>query len=261
MKLEDLRLDIKVGKNRAENFYVVRHIFKEEIPKELKSLSESKIFSAELGQQYVDSSKQIIYIGLGEKEKLTIHKIASIYLKLGEQVSKWNGIGLQIELEEELTQRINFNTLVYQLANSLYIGSFPVNVLSKSYKEKRKEIKPGNITFSISQEVKESTSLVTMSLNKAKIVSKYLNNARLVAHLPANHFTPEEFVSRSKEIAKQNKLKITVFDEKRLEKEGFGGILSVCKGSDKSPKMILLEYHPQNPATKEKIVLVGKGLT
>ena len=45
------------------------------------------------------------------------------------------------------------------------------------------------------------------SIRKSKVVSKYLNEARFVAHLPANHFTPEEFVSRSHEIAKKTNLR------------------------------------------------------
>ncbi len=258
MKLEDLKINIKIGANKSKYFYVVRHVFKDSIFNEIKELTELKIFSGDYNQQYIDNNQKIIYIGLGEKEKITIHKIASIYIKLGEQITKWNGVGLQIELEADLTEKISISSLVYQIANSLYIGSFPVNILSKSYKEKMQAFNVGEITFLVSKKEEE---VAIESLKKAKIVSKYLNNARLVAHLPANHFTPQEFVSRSKEIAKLNKLKITIFDEKRLEKEGFEGILSVGKGSNKDPKMILLEYNPKNSITKKKLVLVGKGLT
>lgn len=258
MKLEDLKLNIKIGANKSKEFYVVRHVFKEELPEELRELSELKIFSGENGQQYIDNNKKILYVGLGEKEKVNIHKIASIYIKLGEQLIKWNQVGLQIELEESLIEKITLSSLVYQIANSLWIGSFAVNVLSKSYREKIKELNPGEVSFVVP---KKQEATADTALKKAQIVSKYLNNARLISHLPANHFTPEEFVLRSKEIAKLNKLKIIVFDEKRLEKEGFGGILSVARGSDKSPKMILLEYYPKNAVTKEKLVLVGKGLT
>ncbi|EMY27040.1 cytosol aminopeptidase family, catalytic domain protein [Leptospira interrogans serovar Australis str. 200703203] len=40
-----------------------------------------------------------------------------------------------------------------------------------------------------------------------------------------------------------------------------GGILSVCEGSDKKAKMILLEYTPVKPITKKKLAIIGKGLT
>lgn len=40
-----------------------------------------------------------------------------------------------------------------------------------------------------------------------------------------------------------------------------GGILSVCEGSDKKAKMILLEYTPVKPVTKKKLAIIGKGLT
>lgn len=98
-------------------------------------------------------------------------------------------------------------------------------------------------------------------MDKSRAVSKYVNGARFIAHLPANHFTPEEFVSRSKEIAKEAGLKITVMDEPQLKKEKMGGILAVSQGSDKKPKMIVLEYNPPKTKSKKKLALIGKGLT
>lgn len=259
MKLDELNIQIHSGKNKSKQIYKIQQIFKESLPKNLGGYKDSKIFSGEAGQQFIDHENKIFYLGLGEKEKSSLDKIASYFLKIGEQLLKWNGIGLQIEISSELSEKFEVFNLVYQISNSLYIGSYPVNVLSKSFKDKQKEQNPGDITFIVNNKKEEKQ--VEAAIHKATIVSRYLNGSRLIAHLPASHFTPEEFVSRSKEIAKENNLKITVFDEKRLEKEGFGGILAVCKGSDKSPKMIVLEYNPKNPITKKKLAIIGKGLT
>ena len=53
--------------------------------------------------------------------------------------------------------------------------------------------------------------------------------------------------------------KVTVWDEKRLEKEGFGGILGVGKGSTRQPRLVKVEYAPAKATAK--IALVGKGIT
>ncbi|BAS12823.1 probable cytosol aminopeptidase [Arthrobacter sp. Hiyo8] len=50
-----------------------------------------------------------------------------------------------------------------------------------------------------------------------------------------------------------------MWDEKRLEKDGFGGILGVGKGSTRQPRLVKVEYALAK-ATK-KIALVGKGIT
>src|SRR5258705_13860388 len=57
-------------------------------------------------------------------------------------------------------------------------------------------------------------------------------------------------------------LDVTVWDEKRLAADGFGGILAVGQGSTRPPRFIRLDYTPAG-ATKDTpyVVLVGKGIT
>jgi phosphatidylserine decarboxylase precursor len=262
MKIPSSQLKFYAGKNKSKKVYEVHHFYKDKIPaniaKSLKSQIDSKVFQADAGQQYIDHGDQIIYIGLGEEAKLTLRKLASYYLKLGEAFIKWVGIGLEIHISKELSEALSPFNLVYQLANSVEIAAFGVDSLSKTYRERKIEV--GDISFVMENAKEEKT--VKEALEKSKVVSKYLNESRYVAHLPANHFTPEEFVSRSQEIAKENKLKITVFDEDRLKKEKFGGILSVCQGSDKKAKMVILEYTPKGAKSTDKtLALIGKGLT
>jgi leucyl aminopeptidase len=54
-------------------------------------------------------------------------------------------------------------------------------------------------------------------------------------------------------------VKVTVWDEKRLEKDGFGGILGVGKGSTRQPRLVKVEYSPAKATAK--VALVGKGIT
>jgi leucyl aminopeptidase len=129
-----------------------------------------------------------------------------------------------------------------------------MNVLATKDKTKKK---PGIISFTVEDSTAENA--FKSGIQKGKSVAKHVNGARTIAHLPANHFTPEDFVKRSKEIAKEDKLKVTVFDEPALKKMGMNGILSVCEGSDKKAKMILVDYNPKG--AKKTLAIVGKGLT
>lgn len=260
MKLHTSKLSISVGKLKSGIFYKVHHIFKDKFPSDLKKSManeiDSAIFTAEAGSQYIDHRERKLYLGLGDEKKFSVRKLASYYIKIGEQLIKWKDVGLEIYIGE-LSAKNKPEILAYQIANSLEIGAFPVDVLSKSYREKQIQTGKIGIVFETPHEEKEGAK----GLEKSKVVSTYLNAARYVEHLPANHFTPEEFVSRSREIAKENKLKITVLDEPQLKKEKMGGILSVCQGSDKKPKLIVIEYSPKNPVSKEKLAIIGKGLT
>jgi leucyl aminopeptidase len=96
-------------------------------------------------------------------------------------------------------------------------------------------------------------------LERAVLLGRAVNATRTLVNQPPSHLYPESFAEAAKDLAKGLPVKVTVWDEKRLEKEGFGGILGVGKGSIRPPRLVKVEYSPAK-ATK-KIALVGKGIT
>ncbi|MBV8857907.1 MAG: leucyl aminopeptidase, partial [Acidobacteria bacterium] len=70
---------------------------------------------------------------------------------------------------------------------------------------------------------------------------------------------------RAQEIANQFGLDIDVLDQARMEQEGMGALLSVARGSDQPPKMMVLTYMPDGKEQVEDgedfLALVGKGIT
>lgn len=97
-------------------------------------------------------------------------------------------------------------------------------------------------------------------LKKAQIVAKSINLARTLGDMPSNEMTPAYFLKMAKKIALQNKLKLTIIDEKKAQKQCMGAFVGVAKGSDEPSYLLSLEYKG-NIKSKEKIGLVGKGLT
>ncbi|MHC6594662.1 leucyl aminopeptidase [Arthrobacter sp. C152] len=96
-------------------------------------------------------------------------------------------------------------------------------------------------------------------LKRAGLVAKAVNSTRSLVNTPPSHLYPETFADAAKDLAKGLPVKVTVWDEKRLEKEGFGGIMGVGKGSARQPRLVKVEYSPAKAA--RKIALVGKGIT
>ncbi|MET4095903.1 leucyl aminopeptidase [Arthrobacter sp. UYCu712] len=96
-------------------------------------------------------------------------------------------------------------------------------------------------------------------LNRAALIGKAVNATRTLVNQPPSHLFPESFADAAKELSKGLPVKVTVWDEKRLEKEGFGGILGVGKGSTRQPRLVKVEYAPARATAK--IALVGKGIT
>lgn len=84
--------------------------------------------------------------------------------------------------------------------------------------------------------------------------------ARELAATPSLEKTPQWMVDRIRALAADAQLDVTVWDEARLQAEGFGGISAVGRGSARPPRLVRLDYAPPG-AAGDRIVLVGKGIT
>nr|MBW4095337.1 leucyl aminopeptidase [Acidobacteriota bacterium] len=98
-----------------------------------------------------------------------------------------------------------------------------------------------------------------VALRRAVILAKAVHATRVLVNEPPSHLYPETFAEASKNLAKGLPVKVTVLDEKRLEKEGYGGILGVGQGSSRPPRLVKVEYTPAK--AKASLALVGKGIT
>lgn len=87
--------------------------------------------------------------------------------------------------------------------------------------------------------------------------------ARHLASVPSNVKNPAWLVEQAREVAEATGLKLTVWDEHKLEAEGFGGILAVGSASASPPRMIRLDYTPRRGIRRADghVAMVGKGIT
>jgi leucyl aminopeptidase len=107
-----------------------------------------------------------------------------------------------------------------------------------------------------------SDEVTETALRRAVAVGGAGWRARVLATVPANLKSPVWLAEQATELAADTGLKVTVWDEPRLEKEGFGGILGVGRGSDQPSRLIRLDYAPKGATSKTpRVVLVGKGIT
>lgn len=100
---------------------------------------------------------------------------------------------------------------------------------------------------------------VADAVEAASVVSAATALARDWVNTPPGDLRPPSFADRITAQAAGTSVKVSVWDEKRLEKEGCGGILGVGAGSDVPPRLVRLTYQPRKPVTH--LALVGKGIT
>jgi leucyl aminopeptidase len=85
--------------------------------------------------------------------------------------------------------------------------------------------------------------------------------SRMLATVPSNLKSPQWLAEQAEELAGEAGLSCHVWDEVRLAKQGFGGILGVGQGSATPPRLIRLDYTPARGRRTPRVVLVGKGIT
>src|SRR6267154_6269158 len=98
-------------------------------------------------------------------------------------------------------------------------------------------------------------------LKKTETIVQSVNFVRDLVNGNADDVNVDAFKKIAKDFEKKfNHVKTTILDKKTLEKENMGLILAVGRAATHEPALIILEY-TGNPHSKEKIAIIGKGIT
>lgn len=236
--------------------YLVLPIFEEDL--ENYGLSSVKSFLAEnpkFGKLfeteilYSDSSK-ILLIGAGKKEKfqfITMQNLAGAVVR--KLLRKTKSLSMVLPKDVDLSEEDR----TYAAALGVEIAAFDP---TKGFKSKHTPAMLTAVEFLVDRAERG----VQEGLKKGQIIAEGVNLTRRLGDLPANIMTPSYFLEVAKKVAKDNKLKITVLDEKQAKRKGMGAFTGVAQGSDEPSFMIALEY-TGDIKSKEKWGFVGKGIT
>lgn len=192
------------------------------------------------------SPKRIVLIGLGKQKEFNLDIVRK-------------GIGnLVRSLADSQVKEISvpaFNLPTDEKDNILAIAESIVmaNHGFYMYDEKKRGLQ--SFIVPVSKQSKEFSAM----FKRANVIGKALNGARDLANYPGSIATPQYFGNVAKSFGK-GKLKVKVFDKKAIQKLGMHALLAVNQGSMHEPRFIVMEYNG-NPSSKEKIALVGKGIT
>ena len=118
---------------------------------------------------------------------------------------------------------------------------------------------PSRYAFDTLFIVTDPTEGLVDALSRAVIVGESINLARDLVNTPPSEKSPTILAAKAREVAIASGLGVEIWDADRIDKERFGGLLGVSKGSDEPPAFVVLEYlHGGESPT---LALVGKGVT
>ncbi len=96
-------------------------------------------------------------------------------------------------------------------------------------------------------------------VERIRVTADAVHLVRDLGNTSASELFPQSFVERAKSEADGLPVDVTVWGDDELEKDGFGGILGVGRGSVRGPRLVKLEYSPEG--AEKHVAVVGKGIT
>jgi len=210
---------------------------------------ESKLF-------YINNKnlKCLALLGLGKENDFSLSKLMDAIGKLSKKLRTSGIKSFALYLDSFRNKNYEQNAYLEKITQAIALSLYQFTKFKTKDLDKLKSIDKVAI-IAANNDISKLKKIV----NEALILSDAVNKTRDLVNTPPNIATPEYIANHAADLAKKNRLKCTIFDEKQIEKFGMGCFMAVAKGSANKPRIAVLEY---NGNGKEKpIVLVGKGVT
>ncbi len=198
------------------------------------------------------ADKRILLLGLGKEKNLSESSISEIYAEVVTYLKTNKAKSVNIVVPENL--KVTKKQLLKGIVEALFLANYSFD----KYKHATKKSQPTPL---------EQACLIGIDpkdkklVEKGKIIADGVNLTRDLVNNNADDETPQNLAKVAKSFEKiSSKIKVDVFDKKRIQKEKMGLLLAVNRGSDKHPAFIIIEYSG-NPSSKDRSVIVGKGIT
>jgi len=263
IKADAVAVFVRQDKNSFNHdLSAVRKLFGKKIDQVIE-LENFKAKEAEVISFFTDkkiASSRLFLAGLGEEKKLSLEQYrraaAAVVKKAKASNVKRLAFSLPTIESESNTQKMAQDVVAHALAEGAMLAHYKYD---KYFTEKKDE--NGKVTDLTIFDLREATvKVLKRRLNETRIICEATCLARDLENAPSNEIYPETLAEAAQKSAAKYGYRAVVWDKKRIEQAGFGGLLAVNSGSLRPPRFIILEYN-SGRKDLDTIVLVGKGVT
>lgn len=224
---------------------------------EISRLMKAGTFTGEWKQFHSISSlglvkpARIVLAGLGKEKELSTERLRIAIATAARSARAHFAKTIATDLHTRLAERTETASAVVEGA---LLGLYRFDRFKSPDKEKEKKI----VRLILVESDKARLEAARKGCERGIILAESTNYARELVNAPSAAMYPAKLAEEADRLARRLGLKITVLDEKKLAAHGMNGILAVGGGSEKGPRFVVLEY---NAGAKEKVAIVGKGIT
>jgi leucyl aminopeptidase len=202
---------------------------------------------------FANGDTQYLIIGWELKSSDVFEQLAA-FRKLGHMAFE--------EARKMKAARVAFSGEVFEDINDSALGALWEALNLSGYRFDRYKSEKAPATSEIkSVRLNSGLRIPKQRIEETENLCEAIRMARDLVNMPPCDCTPDTLRDTARRIARAEGLECEIYDRRRLEKMGAGGILSVAQGSDKPAYLIKLTYKPRGRAPGEVISIVGKGIT
>ena len=246
-------LQCKIGKpgNQSTKAFIVQSesdfngLGLMKISNELKNNLNNKI---KLFNYFIDGERVWVYY-FQRSEKSSVNENYEQLRKAGSSLFK------ELNKVKEESVQVIFGDFTTEdriaFVEGLYLSTYQFLRYFKDEKERMNSLK--TLYFEKGQFEKKDLEQLTSIWNAVFVARDLVNE-------PLSYLTALQLSEEIKKWGDKSGFKVEVWDKKKIQKEGMGGLLAVNKGSILPPTFNILEWKPKKPANDRPIVLVGKGI-
>lgn len=220
--------------------------FKEKALEALKEEFEPICCNIELNKIYTeDKFFNVMFVGLGNDENLSMDDIRNIGGDISRKLKKMKSEKVSFLNIEEYLNKDHVKALV----EGLELGAYDFTKYITSNETDEETIINLGLNENFIDSINEGELLAQMTLVSRSLVNE-----------PANVIYPATLAYEVVELGKTFGFETEIYGKQEIENLGMDAFLSVAKGSDKEPKLIVMRYFGDKDS-EDVLGLVGKGLT
>jgi leucyl aminopeptidase len=192
--------------------------------------------------------RKIMLMGLGKREKFTNEKARVVAGKAALEARK-------LSIDELIV--IPFSkvddSLIEAISEGLYLSLYSFQKYKTNHRDASSE--PGVATILVESDSERFQKIA----DKTSLTTQAVEYTRDISNLPPNECAPGQ-IAKFALALEEFGIKVTILERYEMESIGLNGIVSVGRGSNNPPKLIVMEYH-RAPNSKKPYLLVGKAVT
>ncbi|MGB0652807.1 MAG: leucyl aminopeptidase family protein [Thermoplasmatota archaeon] len=216
-----------------------------------------------LGQAHATPGKKalLVLVGLGDPAKLTQEKLGKAMAN-GLALAKRTGahdVSTTLVADAIHADGLDAATATRGVVTGAICGDLAFD----QYKSKPtgKDAKKDKPRIDSLQLLHDKPAAVRKAAKDAATIAHAVNDARLLANMPANIMTPKRMATEARSRGRKHGFKVSVKGRSALRKEGFNALCGVAQGSANEEQLITMTYEPEKVTKSTKtLVVVGKGV-